>query len=141
VTSEGLRVYPEELAATAIYLALCVDANMSSMRPNTGSKKWKFDLPVYWKIDIYTLIKTLARHRVISEKDIDDERVFYMVRNGYTQLRRLLKKKKHYSLENLVTTITKSKTILEKFCREYPREAEKYILKEIREKHKYTYMV
>jgi hypothetical protein len=134
---DDVRIYPAELAATGIYLALCVDANKRSMKRVFGLKKWRFNLEVYWKLDIYELIKTLAEHGVIKREDTYSDELFYMVRNGYIQLRRtLMKRKNNNSLETLVTSIVaKTKPLLEKFCRDFPLEAEQYILKEIKEKY------
>lgn len=131
---DGTRIYPEELAATAIYLALCVDSNPGPMKRVYGSKRWKLDAELYWKLDIYRLIETLARHGVVHEADADD--LFYMVRNGYILLRKLLIKQGKRSLESLVTTIApKTRSLLESFCKKFIVEAEPYILKEIREKY------
>jgi hypothetical protein len=131
---DGTRIYPEELAATAIYLALCVDSNPGSMKRVHGSKRWRLSTELYWKLDIYRLIETLAKHGVIREVDVDD--LFYMVRNGYILLRKLLVKQGKHSLENLVATIApKTRSLLESFCKKFIVEAEPYILKEIREKY------
>jgi hypothetical protein len=131
---DGTKIYPEELAATAIYLALCVDSNPGPMKRVYGSKRWRLDTELYWKLDIYRLIETLAKHGVVSKADVDD--LFYMVRNGYILLRKLLVKQGKYSLENLVTTIApKTRPLLESFCKKFIVEAEPYILKEIREKY------
>jgi hypothetical protein len=133
---DGTRVYPEELAATAIYLALCVDSNPGPMKRVHGSKRWRHNAELYWKLDIYKLIETLAKHGVVSEADIDNDDLFYMVRNGYILLRKLLAKSGKRSLENLVTTIApKTRSLLESFCKKFVVEAEPYILKEIREKY------
>ncbi len=133
----GVRVYPVELAATAIYLALCVDANRRSMKRVFGSKRLRLDAEVYWRLDIYELVRTLAEHGVIDRGDAYSDEVFYMVRNGYIQLRRaLLKSRRDNSLETLVTSIAaKTRPLLERFCREFPVEAGRYILKDIREKY------
>lgn len=133
----GVRVYPVELAATAIYLALCVDGKKRSMKRVFGLKRLRLDAEVYWRLDIYELIRTLAEHGVISRGDAYSDEMFYMVRNGYIQLRRaLLKRRRDNSLEALVTSIAaKTRPLLERFCTEFPVEAGQYILKDVREKY------
>jgi hypothetical protein len=134
VTRDGARVYSVELAATGLYLALCVDGRTGALRSNAGTRKLRLEAPAYWKVDIPKLIEALAEHGVISRHDAYSDEVFYLVRNGYIQLRKLAKTKIK-SLESLVTSLSKSKSLLDKFCREFPREAEAYILKEVLERH------
>jgi len=120
----GVRLTSEELAATGIYLALCVDAKTGLVRSNTGTKRWRPGIPTYWRVDIYKVLETLAKHGIISKYDVADDNVFYLVRNGYVKLRKL----RIPSLETLVTSIAKSKTLIEAFCRDFPREAKRYIV-------------
>jgi hypothetical protein len=123
-TRSGERVTPLVIVATALYLALCVDANYSAVKANT--KKWRFQIPVYWRVDVYKLIDSLVKHNVVGEEAYTDE-FFYIVRNGYIQLRRM----RIPSLERLVTSISKSLVVLREFCADFPREAGNYLLKEV----------
>jgi hypothetical protein len=124
VTRSGERVTPLVIVATSLYLALCVDANYSAVKGNT--KKWRFQIPVYWKVDVYKLIDSLVKHGVVGEEAYTDE-FFYIVRNGYIQLRRM----RIPSLERLVTSVSKSSVVLREFCRDFPREVGNYLLKEV----------
>jgi hypothetical protein len=84
----GTRIYPVELAATGLFLALCVDAKTSSVKRNSGSKKWRLEVPVYWKVDVPSLVTTLTKHGIIDKFDAYSDNTFYLVRNGYIQLRK-----------------------------------------------------
>jgi hypothetical protein len=123
-TRSGEQVTSLVIVATALYLTLCVDANYSAVKAN--NKKWRFQIPVYWRVDIYKLIDSLVKHNVVGEEAYTDE-FFYIVRNGYIQLRRM----RIPSLERLVTSIFKSLVVLREFCTDFPREAGNYLLKEV----------
>jgi len=109
-----------KLAATGLYLALCVDNIMSSIKPIAGSKKLKGrEIPAFWKIDIPKIIEVLAEHKLINSREIYSDKTFYTVRNSYIALRKL----KLQSIETLVTNIIKTKQNIEEFCRKFKEEA------------------
>jgi hypothetical protein len=117
----------DQLSATGIYLAVCVD-NYSVFKSNSGYLK---KLKQMWKVDIESVMKSLLRHGVIQENDFESEmEMFYAVRNGYVTLR----SKKIPCLENLLTSF-KTKKRVEEFCELFPKEAKDYILKDYVKKY------
>jgi hypothetical protein len=116
------KISYDQLSATGIYLAVCVD-NYVVFKSNSGYFK---KLKQMWKVDIDAVIRSLLRHGVISEDDFDNEmELFYAVRNGYVALRA----KKIPCLERLLTSF-KTKQRVEEFCRRFPTEASEYILED-----------
>jgi hypothetical protein len=113
----------DQLSATGIYLAVCVD-NYVVFKSNSGYFK---KLKQMWRVDIDAVIKSLLKHEVIREEDFDsDMELFYAVRNGYVALRA----KKIPCLERLLTSF-KTKQRVEEFCKRFPEEAKEYILVEL----------
>jgi hypothetical protein len=115
---------PIELASTGLYLAVCVDS-ACAFRNNAGvKKKFKSTGLFFWKIDIYSLIESLVKHGIIPEDIADEDAVFYAVRNGVIELRRMRLR----SLESIVTSIIITRGALKAFCESFPFEAGKYLL-------------
>lgn len=115
---------PVELASTGLYLAVCVDS-ARAFRSNAGAKKkFKSTGLFFWKIDIYSLIESLVKHGIIPEDIADEDAVFYAVRNGVIELRRMRLR----SLESIVTSIIITRGALKAFCDKFPVEAGKYLL-------------
>ena len=115
---------PIELASTGLYLAVCVDS-ACAFRNNAGvKKKFKSTGLFFWKIDIYSLIESLVRHGIIPKDIADEDAVFYAVRNGVIELRRM----RLSSLEAVVTSIIITRGALKAFCEGFPLEAGKYLL-------------
>ncbi|MCC5989897.1 MAG: hypothetical protein LM558_00105 [Thermosphaera sp.] len=113
----------DQLSATGIYLAVCVD-NYAVFKSNSGYLK---KLKQMWRVDIDAVIRSLLKHEVISEDDFDSEmELFYAVRNGYVALRA----KKIPCLERLLTSF-KTKQRVEEFCKRFPEEAKEYLLVEL----------
>jgi len=122
--SKNKKFKPEEeqarLAATGLYLTLCVENITSSLKPLTRGKRLKGrDIPAFWKIDIPRLIEVLAEHGLVDPREAYNDKTFYTVRNSYIALRRL----KLRSVEMLVTTMIKSRKMIEEFCRQFKEEA------------------
>jgi len=117
------KISYDQLSATGIYLAVCID-NYTVFKSNSGYLK---KLKQMWKVDIDAVIKSLLKHEVISEDDFDSEmELFYAVRNGYVALRA----KKIPCLERLLTSF-KTRQRVEEFCKRFPEEAREYILVEL----------
>ena len=114
------------LAATGIYLAICWDSRFSVLKTNTGVKKRVRGNGViaFYGIDIDKVIQTLVNHNLLPPDAVDDYETFFLVRNGYVGLR----KRRIRSLEKLVSSIIKSRTVIEEFCREFPAEAKSLLL-------------
>jgi hypothetical protein len=117
------KISYDQLSATGIYLAVCVD-NYVVFKSNSGYFK---KLKQMWKVDIDAVIRSLLEHEVISEDDFEsDTEMFYAVRNGYVALRA----KKIPCLEKLLTSF-KTRQSVEEFCKRFPKEAKEYILAEV----------
>jgi len=113
------RREPARLAATGLYLALCVDSISSSVKRAGGR-----EAPAFWKVDVFKLIEVLASRGLIDKQRIYDEDVFHAVRNSYIALRKLRLR----SVETLVTSILKTRERINEFCREFPKEAPDLLL-------------
>lgn len=117
------KISYDQLSATGIYLAVCVD-NYVVFKSNSGYFK---KLKQMWRVDIDAVIRSLLKHEVIREEDFDsDMEMFYAVRNGYVALR----SKKIPCLERLLTSF-KTKQRVEEFCKRFPEEAREYLLVEL----------
>ena len=115
---------PIELASTGLYLAVCVDS-ARAFKSNAGTKKkFKSTGLFFWKVDIYTLIESLVRHGIIPDNIAGEDVVFYAVRNGVVELRKM----KLRSLESVVSSIIITRGALKAFCDRFPVEAGKYLL-------------
>ena len=109
-----------KLAATAIYIAVCIDGRgikrQSSSRQSSG----------LWRLDMARLYKSL-RSRGIEFASSEDEAIF-LLRNGYIHLRKLMKELGMKSLEVLLTSIDLDDDIINHFCRSFAEEAKSLIL-------------
>ena len=115
---------PIELASTGLYLAVCVDS-ARAFKSNAGTKKKIRSTGLFfWKVDIYTLIESLVRHGIIPGNLAGEDVVFYAVRNGVVELRKM----KLSSLESVVSSIIITRGALKVFCDKFPVEAGKYLL-------------
>ena len=126
-TRSGDRVTSLSLAATALYLSICVDAKTGTLKRDSVPRVLSVEVPVYWRVDVFKLIDSLVEHGVVEARDAYTDEFFYALRNGVIRLRRLGLR----SLEQLVTSVFKSRRVLEDFCREFPVEAGRLILKEL----------
>ena len=115
---------PIELASTGLYLAVCVDS-ARAFKSNAGTKKKIRSTGLFfWKVDIYTLIESLVRHGIIPGNLAGEDVVFYAVRNGVVELRKM----KLSSLESVVSSIIITRGALKAFCDKFPVETGKYLL-------------
>jgi hypothetical protein len=112
-----------KLAATAIYIAICIDGRGVKKR---SASKGSAGL---WKLDMIKLYKSL-KSRGIDFASSDDEAVM-LLRNGYIHLRRLMKVYGMESLENLLTSIYINDDVIDQFCTSFAREAKNLILWEL----------
>jgi hypothetical protein len=115
---------PVELASTGLYLAVCVDS-VRAFKSNPGvKKKFRSTGLFLWKVDVYTLIESLVRHGIVPDNIANEDAVFYAVRNGIIELRKM----KLHSLESVVTSIIITRGALKAFCEGFPVEAGRYLL-------------
>jgi len=109
-----------KLAATAIYVAVCIDGKgikrQSSSRHTSG----------LWRLDMMKLYRSL-KSRGIEFATSEDEAIF-LLRNGYIHLRKLMKELGLKSLEALLTSIDLDDDTINHFCRSFAEEAKSLIL-------------
>jgi len=109
-----------KLAATAIYVAVCIDGRGIKRRPSSRHSS------VLWGLDMMKLYRSL-KSRGIEFASSEDEAIF-LLRNGYIHLRKLMKELGLRSLEALLTSIDLDDDTINSFCKSFAEEAKNLIL-------------
>jgi len=109
-----------KLAATAIYVAICVDGR--GIKRKSSSKRSS----ALWKLDMIRLYRSL-KNRGIEFATNEDEAIS-LLRNGYIHLRKLMGELGLKSLEELLTSIDLDDSVINSFCKSFAEEAKNLIL-------------
>jgi len=79
-------------------------------------------------VDIPKILEVLADHGILPRDVALTDEAFNYVRNGYISLRR----RGLRSLEELLTAVGRYSYLLDRFCQNFPREAGRLIMEEVR---------
>jgi len=109
------------LATTALWLALCVDRKFVTLKSRPRGVQ-------VWKVDMLRLLEVLVKYGVVPPEVGFTDKAFNYVRNGYISLRRRGLK----SLDYLLSSVGRFSYVLDRFCRDFPKEVGDLILEEFR---------